>query len=133
MQYALTRDHLSADRNYDCHSARAAKLSSYNEAERVNGAETSAVTKAEVPSLLKLGPPRNSSELQRNRRAFQMAITNAIGDGRYSPTSDNPYWEAYCLPILRSCSICHSHYLTGWRWQWWQVRRSPHHLQGRHP
>lgn len=84
VQYVLTRDHLSANRNYDCNAARAAKLSAYNEAERVNAEETSTVTKAEVPSLLKLAPPRNRVELQHNRRSFQTAIVNALGTGTYA-------------------------------------------------
>lgn len=84
VQYVHTRDHLAADRNYDCDAARAAKLSSYNEAEHQNSEETSCVTKAEIPSLLNLGPPRNAAELKRNRRAFLHAIGNALKGGTYA-------------------------------------------------
>ena len=84
VRYAIARDHLTADRNFDCRAARAAGLSSFNEAEHLNGEETSAVAKAEVPSLLKLGLPRNASELQRNRRAFQNAVVFAISGGTYA-------------------------------------------------
>ena len=83
VQYVQTKDHLCSDRNYDADYQRAAGLSSFNEAERVNAAETKAVAKADVPSLLALGPPSNSADLQRNRRGFQMAMTSAIAGGIY--------------------------------------------------
>jgi len=85
VQYVQTKDHLRSDRNYDADYQRsAAGLSSFNEAERVNATQTKAVCKADVPTMLALGPPSNSADLQRNRRGFQMAMTSAIAGGTYA-------------------------------------------------
>ena len=84
VQYAITRDHLASDRNVDYNFCRNANASSYSEAERVNASETTAMTKADVPSLGKLPLPRNATELKRNRRAVLRAIVNALKGATYA-------------------------------------------------
>ena len=64
--------------------ARCVRLSPYNEAERVNAAETESVSKLDVPDLHALGLPRTSAELLRNRRSFAKAIANCIGSVTYA-------------------------------------------------
>eukprot|EP00854_Cymbomonas_tetramitiformis_P026566 gene26566-32615_t len=84
VRYWLTWDHLHSDRNYDANYVRPADLSSYNEAERVNGSQTAAVTRAHVPSMMPLGRPTNTEELTRNKRGFQTAIVNCIATAGYA-------------------------------------------------
>jgi hypothetical protein len=43
--------------------ARCVELSPLNEAGHLNGAETSAVTMAEAPSILTSGVPKNSADI----------------------------------------------------------------------
>jgi len=85
VKFADTYDHTTSGRIMDIHGTRCAGLSPLNEAEHVNGAETSALTKAEAPSMLAAGVPTSPEELRRNARQFGQAITNAIGaGGRYA-------------------------------------------------
>lgn len=83
VKYADTVDHLRSRRIMDIHATRAAGLSPLNEAEHLNGEETSTVTKAEAPSMLAGGVPKNEAELRRNARQFGQALTNAISGGKY--------------------------------------------------
>ena len=86
VQFADTYDHVTSGRLMDAHVVRCAGLSPLNEAEHVNGAETSAVSMSEVPSMLAVGVPKTPEELRRNARAFGQAITNAISGGKYGGT-----------------------------------------------
>jgi len=81
VQFAGALGHVTSGRVLDIQVVRCAELSPLNEAGHLNGAETSAVTMAETPSMLAAGVPKNSAELKRNARAFGQALANAISGG----------------------------------------------------
>lgn len=98
VKFALTFDHLVSKRIIDIYGTRCAGLSPLNEAENVNGAETSALTRAEAPSMLAAGVPKSPEEIRRNARQFGQAITNSIrSGGRYG---GKPFVSLYSHPDL---------------------------------
>ena len=84
VQFADTYEHLVSGRLYDGHFCRCGGLSIYNEAEHVNGEETSAVSKAEVPSMVARSTPTNAAEIKSNGRSMMRAIANSISGGTYA-------------------------------------------------
>ena len=64
VQFADALGHVTSGRVLDIHVMRCAELSPLNEAEHLNGAETSAVAMAEALSMLAAGVPKNSAELK---------------------------------------------------------------------
>ncbi|KAK3256004.1 hypothetical protein CYMTET_34843 [Cymbomonas tetramitiformis] len=110
VRYVTTKDHLRSDRNFDADYQRAAGLSAFNKAERVNAAETKAVAKADVPSLLALGRPSTSADLEKSRRGFQMAMPTAIGGGSYDKLNFKPCdgraWRGPRLPFVVVPKAC---------------------------
>ena len=78
VQFADTYEHLVSGRLYDGHFCRCGGLSIYNEAEHANGEETSAVSKAEVPSMVARSTPTSAAEIKSNGRSMMRAIANSI-------------------------------------------------------
>ena len=96
VRLALTFEHLDNGRLYTNTSVRAAGVSSYNEAERVNGVETRSVQKACIKDAVFL--PEDDSlpaaeALQQRRRSFQIIFTEAIAACVYAK-------KKHCEPCL---------------------------------
>lgn len=100
VRYFLARDHLESDREYDANYVRAADQSSFNEAERLNGACTKAVTKAQVPTLIPFGRPTTAYEVEKNRRGFQMGIVNSLSTAQYA---NRPVVSLASYPGVQNC------------------------------
>ena len=87
VRFGLTLEHLENKRLYTNASVRAAGMSSYNEAERVNGVETSAVQKANLQGTVFLPEdeslPSNEA-LSVRRRRFQSVLTHALNGAVYA-------------------------------------------------
>ena len=87
VRLALTFEHLHNQRPFTMACCRAAGLSSFNEAERVNGAETRSVQKGKLKQAVLLDsdallPP--AEVLAVRRRRFQCLLGNAIAGATYS-------------------------------------------------
>ena len=76
--------HLDHNRDVDNFYVRCKDASSYNEAERVNGAETIAIARSGSASARHLGRPGSIEELNANRLAFLTAIANAVAGAYYA-------------------------------------------------
>jgi hypothetical protein len=87
VRFGLTLEHLENKRLYTNASVRAAGMSSYNEAERINGAETCAAQKANLQGAVFLAEdeslPPNEALLVRRRR-FQSVLTHALSGAIYA-------------------------------------------------
>ena len=87
VRFGLTLEHLENKLLYTNASVRAAGMSSYNEAERVNGAETCAAQKANLQGAVFLAEdeslPPNEALLVRRRR-FQSVLTHALSGAVYA-------------------------------------------------
>ena len=83
----LTLEHLCNKRMFSCIAIRAAGMSSYNEAERLNGLETRAVQKAILQDAVLLEEDQAltpADALQTRRRRFQNILAYAISGGKYA-------------------------------------------------
>ena len=87
VRFGLTLEHLENKLLYTNASVRAAGMSSYNEAERVNGAETCAAQKVNLQGAVFLAedeslPPNEALSLRRRR--FQPVLTHALSGAVYA-------------------------------------------------
>ena len=85
--FGLTLEHLENKRLYTNASVRAAGMPSYNEAKRVNGAETCAAQKANLQGAVFLAedeslPPNEALSVR--RRWFQSVLTHALSGVVYA-------------------------------------------------
>ena len=120
---ALTFEHLVKGRLYTNASVRAAGMSSYNVAERVNSVETRAVQNACIKDAVFLPEDDTlpaAEALQQRRRRFQMILTEAIAAGVYarkkivglachpdvpgSDTYSTEFWS-HCRAILDGSAV----------------------------
>jgi hypothetical protein len=84
VRWVHAQHQLEYDRDVDNFYVRCKDASSYNEAERVNGAETIAIARSGSASARHLGRPSSIEELNANRIAFLTAIANAVAGAYYA-------------------------------------------------
>ena len=120
VQLALTLDHLDQEWTFTALVVRAAQMSSWNEGERPNAAETRATQKSVLREAVLL-PADNDAPLKEaleaRWRRFQTILVASIGDAQYAKQQTAALCLTHVLmdltPMIMSSVSC----VSGTRWE----------------